>query len=82
MVLVGDGTLTVLTLRYPPQELAKMRELFFSEERRSEFTSEPWDGASFRHYRDPKIACIEHYLSTAKPIGAHTLLKPGRKPAP
>ena len=45
-----------LTLRYPPHELAKMQELFFPEERRSEFTSEPWDGVSFRHYRDPKIS--------------------------
>ena len=81
MVLVGDGTLAGLTLRYPPHELAMMRELFFAEERRSEFTSEPWDGVSFRHYRDPKIACIEHYLSPAKQIGAYTLPKAGRKPA-
>ena len=70
-----------LALRYPAHELAKMRELFFSEERRSEFTDLPWDGVSFRHYRDPKITCIEHYLSPAKPIEAHTLPKPGRKPA-
>ena len=80
-MVVGDGTLAGLTLRLSPHELAKMRELFFPEERRSEFTSEPWDGVSFRHYRDPKIACIEHYLSTAKPIGSYTLPKPGRKPA-
>jgi hypothetical protein len=68
-----------LALRYSPHELAKMRQLFFPEERRSEFTSKPWDGVSFRHYRDPKIACIEHYLSPAKPVGAHP--KPGRRPA-
>jgi hypothetical protein len=70
-----------LIVRYSADELARMRELFFPEERRSEFTSEPWNGVSFRHYRDPKIACIEYYLSPAKPIGAHTLPKPGRKPA-
>ena len=70
-----------LALRYPAHELAKMRGLFFPEERRSEFTDLPWDGVSFRHYRDLKIACIEHYRSPANPIGAHTLLKPGRKPA-
>ena len=81
MVSVGDETLAGLTLRYSPCELAKMRELFFPEERRSEFTSEPWDGVNFRHYRDPKITCIEHYLSPAKPIGAHALPKRGRKPA-
>jgi len=81
MVLVGDGTVARLALRYPAHELAKMRELFFPEERRSEFTDLPWDGVTFRHYRDPKITCIEHYLSPAKPILAHTLPKPSRKPA-
>lgn len=50
-----------LTMRYPADKLARMRELFFPEERRSEFTNLPWDGVSFRHYRDPKIACLEHY---------------------
>ena len=82
MVLVGDGTVAGLTLRYPPHELAKMRELFFPEERRSEFTNLPWDGVSFRHYLNPKIACIEHYLSPAKPIGAHTLPKPAESRRP
>ena len=42
-----------LVVRYPADELAKMRELFFPEERRSEFTDLPWDGVSFRHYRVP-----------------------------
>ena len=70
-----------VTSRHPADELARMTELFFPEERRSEFTPEPWDGVSFRHYRDSKIACIEHYLSPAKPILAHTLPKPSRKPA-
>jgi hypothetical protein len=47
--------------RYPAHELARMCELFFPEERRHEFSAEPWDGVSFRHYRDPKITCIEHF---------------------
>ena len=47
--------------RYSQAELDRMRELFFPEERRHEFTSEPWDGVSFRHYRDPKVVCLEHY---------------------
>ena len=50
-----------LIARYPADELARKRELFFPEERRYEFTTEPWDGMSFRHFRDPKVACIEHY---------------------
>jgi len=49
-----------LTLRYPAHELVRMCELFFPEERRHEFTPLPWDGVSFRHYRDPKIVCLEH----------------------
>ena len=73
--------MTRLISRYSAHELAWKCELFFPEERRHEFTHLPWDGVSFRHYRDPKIACIEHYLSPAKPIGVHTLPKPGRKPA-
>jgi hypothetical protein len=48
-------------LRYPIDELIRMKELFFPEERRHEFTSERWDGVSFRHYRDPRIVCLEHY---------------------
>ena len=73
-----------LTLRYPPHELAKMCELFFPEERRAEFTDLPWDGVSFRHYRDPKITCIEHFMPKDRPIlpGAFSGSGPfGRKPA-
>ena len=53
--------MTRLIPQYPAPELARMRELFFPEERRHEFTSKPWDGASFRHFRNPKIVCLEHY---------------------
>ena len=65
-----------LTQRYSPAELRRMCELFFPEERRHEFTTEPWDGVSFRHYRDPKIVCLEHYRPQDKPA-----LLIGRKPA-
>ena len=57
-----------LPQRYSPAELSRMRELFFPEERRHEFTTEPWDGVSFRHYRNPKIACLEHYRPPDKRI--------------
>jgi hypothetical protein len=53
-----------------------MAELIFPEEHRHEFTAEPWDGVSFRHYRDPKIVCLEHY----RPKNAH-LAGIGRRPA-
>jgi hypothetical protein len=66
-----------LTRRYSPTELTRMAELYFREERRHEFTSEPWDGVSFRHYRDPKIVCLEHYWPPDKPM----LPGVGRKPA-
>ena len=57
-----------LTQRYSPAELNRMRELFFPEERRHEFTTESWDGVSFRHYRNPKIACIEHFMPKDRPV--------------
>ena len=66
-----------LTRRYSPIELAQMTELFFPEERRHEFTPEPWDGVSFRHYRDPKIVCLEHF----RPKDTPGLPGIGRKPA-
>src|SRR6516165_3765870 len=70
-----------LTLRYPANELARMAELFFPEERRHDFTAEPWDGVSFRHYRDPRVTCLEHYMPRNKSILPDALLKPRRKPA-
>ena len=66
-----------IDLENSPAELARMAELFFPEERRHEFTREPWDGVSFRHYRDPKIVCLEHY----RPGDKASLLGIGRKPA-
>ena len=67
--------------RYSAAELARMCELFFPEERRHAFTSEPWDGASFRHYQDPRIVCIEHYRPKDAPVRPGANPKPGHKPA-
>jgi hypothetical protein len=50
-----------LVSRYSAQEMTWKCEMFFPEERRSEFTHLSWDGVSFRHYRDPKITCIEYF---------------------
>ena len=69
--------MTLLVPRYSQIELARMVELFFPEERRYEFTSEPWDGESFRHFRNPKIVCMEHYRSQDKRAAPAI----GRKPA-
>jgi hypothetical protein len=66
-----------LIVRYQADELARMRELFFPEERRQEFTHEPWDGVSFRHYRDPKIACIEHFQPKDVAAGPASKLRTG-----
>ena len=65
--------MTKLVPRYSEYELETLRLCIFPEERRSQFTREPWSGTGFRHYLDPKIVCIEHYLP--KDIGA---LLPGR----
>ena len=60
--------MTKLTLRYSASELERLIEAIYPEERRHEFTTKPWNGEGFRHYRDPKIACIEHYRPPNKPI--------------
>jgi hypothetical protein len=69
--------MTKLMVRYTADELARMRALFFPEERRYEFTRLPWDGVSFRHYRDPKIACIEYYRPVREMPGPPSKLKMG-----
>ena len=67
-----------LILRYSPAEYAQLIELIYPEERRAEFTSKPWGGEGFRHYLDPKIACIEHF----RPRHQSGLPRPSeRKPA-
>ena len=70
-----------LVPRYSRQELETLIELIFPEEQRHEFTREPWNGEGFRHYRDPRVTCLEHYMPRNKPILPDPLLKPRRKPA-
>ena len=70
-----------VTRRHSRQELERLTELIYPEERRHEFTSEPWRGEGFRHYRDPKVACLEHFMPKDKPILPGALPKPRRKPA-
>jgi hypothetical protein len=67
---------TRLAPRYSASELASLRLCIFPEERRSQFTSEPWRGEGFRHYLDPKIVCIEHYWPKGKLILPGALRKP------
>ena len=70
-----------LVPRYSRQELETLIELIFPEEQRHEFTREPWNGEGFRHYRDPRVTCLEHYMPGNKPILPGALPKPRRKPA-
>jgi hypothetical protein len=57
-----------LVPRYSKFELENLRLCIFPEERRRQFTRAPWRGEGFRHYLDPKIVCIEHYMPKGKPI--------------
>lgn len=66
--------------RYPAREWVRLCALYFPEERRHEFTSEPWDGVNFRHFQDPRVVCIEHFQSEDRPMSP-VGRKPGRKPA-
>jgi hypothetical protein len=51
-----------ITRRYSPEEWRRLTELIYPEERRFELTDKPWSGECFRHYLDPKIICIEHFM--------------------
>ncbi len=64
--------------RYSRYELERLTEAIFPEEHRYRFTNKPWDGEGFRHYLDPKIVCLEHYMPRTKPIlpGAFQRLQP------
>jgi hypothetical protein len=70
-----------LTHRYTPPELERLIEAIFSEEDRFKFTDRSWTGEGFRHYRDPKIICIEHFMSKDQPIQPTAVWEIGRKPA-
>ena len=62
--------MTKLPTRYSAREFALLVELIYPEERRHLFTDRLWDGEGFRHFQDPKVTCLEHYWSKAKPIGS------------
>jgi hypothetical protein len=64
--------------RYSESERQRLVELIYPEERRWEFTDQPWTGEGFRHYLDPKIVCIEHFRPKDQPIAVWGI---GRKPA-
>ncbi len=50
-----------LTPRYTKIELATLQATIFPEEDRYRYTQARWGGSGFRHYRDPKVICIEHF---------------------
>ena len=70
-----------LTPRYSQVEWQRLVELIYPEERRREFTDQPWIGEGFRHYRNPKIVCIEHFMPKDQPIRPTAVWGIGRKPA-
>ena len=54
--------------RYTAAEFQRLTELIYPEERRYEFTDKAWAGEGFRHYLDPQIICIEHYMPRGRII--------------
>ena len=50
-----------LTHRYTSYDLERLIEAIFPEEDEFRVTNHPWTGEGFRHYRNPKIVCLEHY---------------------
>ena len=57
-----ESLMARLIPRYSKSEWETLTELIYPEERRHEFTAEPWGGEGFRHYLNPKIVCLEHYM--------------------
>lgn len=56
-----------LTPRYTKLELETLRAAIHSEEDRHKYTAAKWIGVGFRHYRDPKVVCLEHFRPKPKP---------------
>ena len=54
--------MATIARRYSPEEFRRLTELIHPEERRYEFTNKPWAGEGFRHYLNPDIICIEHFM--------------------
>jgi hypothetical protein len=67
--------------RYSKYELATLVTCIYPEERRPMFTREKWNGEGFRHYLNPHIICIEHFMPKDKPILPGALSRSRRKPA-
>ena len=67
-----------LTPRYTKHELVALLAAIHPEEDRHKFTRAKWNGEGFRHYRDPKVVCIEHFKPKPKPLCPS---RPGHKPA-
>ena len=57
-----------LKLRYSELELATLRSCIYPEEDRARYTDERWTGEGFRHFRNPKVVCIEHFMPADKSI--------------
>ena len=71
----------MITRRYTPEEFQRLAELIYPEERRYEFTDKSWAGEGFRHYRNPQILCIEHYMPRDRVLKIQTTRRPTRRPA-
>lgn len=69
-----------LTPRYTSFELATLKAAIHAEEDRHLYTTSKWSGTGFRHYRDPKVVCLEHFRPKAKPQKARAQ-RPDHKPA-
>jgi hypothetical protein len=67
-----------LTPRYTKHELAVLLAAIHPEEDRHKFTRAKWNGDGFRHYRDPKVVCLEHFQPKPKPPRTQ---RSGHKPA-
>ena len=70
-----------LTHRYSAEELRELSELIYPEEHWAQYADHPWHGEGFRHYLDPKIVCIEHFMPKDKTILPEAILRSQRKPA-
>jgi hypothetical protein len=53
---------------FSAEELKRLTELIYPEEHWAQFADHPWHGEGFRHYLDPNIVCIEHYMPKDRPI--------------
>jgi hypothetical protein len=67
--------------RYTPEEFRRLTELIHPEERRYEFTNKSWAGEGFRHYRDPQVICIEHFMPRDRVLKIPVTRRPRHKPA-